>query len=65
MNSYFEEDSEEPTFSLHDFKKWLSKQGNGDEIVENSESVHKEESKEEFKKRFKEKVRRRRKKKDE
>jgi hypothetical protein len=59
MNDYNED--EDPTFSLHDFKKWLSKEGMGD-LAENLQETRKEESKEEFKERFKDKVRRRRKK---
>lgn len=59
MTKYYE-DSEEPTFSLHDFKKWLDKQG-PEEVTENAEEFHKQESKEEFKERFKEKVKKKKK----
>lgn len=62
----FNEDSEEPTFSIHDFKKWLHQTGQGDdESLTLPESVdplagRKDELKEKFKARFKEKVANRR-----
>lgn len=57
----YDADSQEPTFSLYDFKKWLDDQSDG-ELTEGVKESQQEETKEEFKDRFKEKVRRRRKK---
>ena len=57
MKDYFDEDSQEPTFSLYDFKKWLDDHQQPDQIAEGNQEIKKEETKEEFKKRFKEKGR--------
>ncbi len=64
---YEEYEEEEPTFSLHDFKKWLQQQNGDDEALQEAnttEEFHKDELKEKFKENFKEKLRKRRKKKD-
>lgn len=59
------EDEDEPTFSLHDFKKWL--QQHNEEVEEKdslqklTEESRKEELKEQFKENFKQKLRKRRK----
>lgn len=50
-------DTKEPSFSLHDFKKWLSRQ------EDQPQDSRKEELREEFKRRFRAKLRRRRRKK--
>lgn len=60
------EDGNEPTFSIHDFKKWLKGEGvdpDDDLKQESTEEVHKENMKEKFKENFKEKLRKKRKKK--
>ena len=61
-----DDDKQEPTFSLADFKKWLTKQGKGDpnlKVEEVTEAV--EEPLPETKEEFKEKLRKRRSKKKE
>lgn len=57
------EDGEEPSFSLYEFKKWLSRQNKQDKKPSESiEEDKKNDLKAKFKERFKEKVRKRRKK---
>jgi len=64
--TFDEDDDQEPTFSLADFKKWLSKQGKADPNLKNEGAEVKEEKPSdevEDKKAFKEKLKNRRKKK--
>jgi hypothetical protein len=58
MMSYNYDDDEEPSFSLHDFKRWLD--GQGDMRME--ETIRPERDEAEEKQRFKERLRKRRKK---
>lgn len=66
--TFDDDDQQEPTFSLADFKKWLNKQGKGDPNLKNEEGAPEEkevveESQQpprDDKEEFKEKLRKRR-----
>ena len=55
------EDSSEPSFSLYDFKKWLSKQNKPKKVSESIEEEKKDELKNKFKEQFKERIKRKKK----
>lgn len=55
---FFEdEDTEEPSFSLEDFRKWMSQQKKPKKLSETIKQEKKDELKEKFKKRFKDRLR--------
>jgi len=64
FDDLYDEDNKEPSFSLYEFKKWLSKQSkpNFNKISESIEEDKKEDLKEKFKKKIKDKIKNRKKK---
>lgn len=50
------EDTPEPTFSIHDFKKWLAKQKNPETLSESVERKKKEDLKIKFKQKIRDKL---------
>ena len=58
-----DDDGQEPTFSLYDFKKWLSRQkGKPADLTEARHQQEKDVLREQFKERFKDRLRKKRKK---
>jgi len=71
MKDYFaelhdnNEEGEEPSFSLYDFKKWLSKQKDSEkQVTEARRELEEGQKKEDLKVKFKERIKNKKKKKD-